>query len=43
VKRELNHRLPAADVALFFHAIRSPEMVEAMMAFIDKRNPDWPR
>lgn len=43
VKRDLNQRLPAADVALFFHAIRSPEMVEGMAAFIEKRDPDWPR
>jgi enoyl-CoA hydratase len=43
VKRELNQRLPTADVALFFHAIRSPEMVEGMAAFIDKRTPEWPR
>ena len=43
VKRDLNARLPRADVALFFHAIRSPEMVEGMAAFIDKRPPNWPR
>ncbi|QXC61644.1 enoyl-CoA hydratase/isomerase family protein [Aquihabitans sp. G128] len=43
VKRDLNARLPLADVGLFFHAIRSAEMVEGMTAFIEKREPDWPR
>jgi enoyl-CoA hydratase/carnithine racemase len=43
VKRDLNGRLPRADVALFFHAIRSAEMVEGMAAFLEKRPPDWPR
>jgi enoyl-CoA hydratase/carnithine racemase len=43
VKRDLNQRLPTADVALFFHAIRSPEMVEGMTAFLEKRDPEWPR
>jgi enoyl-CoA hydratase/carnithine racemase len=43
VKRELNQRLPPVDVALFHRAIRSPEMVEGMAAFVEKRAPDWPR
>lgn len=43
VKRDLNARLPVPDVGLFFDAIRSPEMVEGMAAFIEKRRPDWPR
>jgi len=43
VKRDLNQRLPQPDVGLFFRAIRSPEMVEGMASFIDKREPDWPR
>lgn len=43
VKRDLNARLPQPDVSLFFTAIRSPEMVEGMAAFIEKRRPDWPR
>jgi enoyl-CoA hydratase/carnithine racemase len=43
VKRELNQRLPSADVALFHRAIRSPEMVEGMAAFLQKRPPTWPR
>ena len=43
VKREINRRLPAADVGLFADAIRSPEMVEGMRAFVEKRPPVWPR
>jgi enoyl-CoA hydratase/carnithine racemase len=43
VKRELNQRLPAADVGLFHRSIRSPEMVEGMAAFVEKRPPAWPR
>ena len=33
----------SSDVQLFFRAIRSPEMVEGMAAFVEKRPPDWPR
>ena len=43
VKRDLNQRLPQADVGLFFRSIRSPEMVEGMAAFVEKRAPAWPR
>jgi enoyl-CoA hydratase/carnithine racemase len=43
VKRDLNQRLPEHDVELFFRAIRSPEMVEGMAAFVEKREPEWPR
>jgi enoyl-CoA hydratase len=43
VKRDLNQRLPLADVGLFFRSIRSPEMVEGMAAFVEKRPPEWPR
>jgi enoyl-CoA hydratase/carnithine racemase len=43
VKRDLNQRLPLADVGLFFRSIRSPEMVEGMAAFLEKRAPEWPR
>jgi enoyl-CoA hydratase/carnithine racemase len=43
VKREINQRLPVADVGLFSRAIRSAEMVEGMQAFIEKRPPSWPR
>jgi enoyl-CoA hydratase/carnithine racemase len=43
VKRDLNSRLPAHDVGLFRSAIRSPEMVEGMASFVEKRAPVWPR
>ncbi len=43
VKRDLNTRLPQPDVPLFFHAIRSAEMVEGMTSFLEKRDPKWPR
>lgn len=43
VKRDLNRRLPTPDVELFRGAIRSPEMMEGMAAFIEKRPPRWPR
>ena len=43
VKRDLNSRLPVPDVALFFHAMRSPEIREGMAAFVEKRPPAWPR
>jgi enoyl-CoA hydratase/carnithine racemase len=43
VKRDLNGRLPTADVELFRRAIRSAEMMEGMASFIEKRPPDWPR
>jgi enoyl-CoA hydratase/carnithine racemase len=43
VKRDLNSRLPAADMGMFHDAIRSAEMREGMAAFINKRPPDWPR
>lgn len=43
VKRDLQRRAVAPDVELFFRAIRSPEMVEGMAAFVEKRPPEWPR
>ena len=39
IKRDLNQRLPAADIGLFQRSIRSAEMVEGMRAFLDKRPP----
>ncbi|WTW99913.1 enoyl-CoA hydratase/isomerase family protein [Streptomycetaceae bacterium NBC_01309] len=43
VKRDINQRLPAPDIAMFLDAIGSPEMTEGMRAFLDKRAVDWPR
>lgn len=43
VKRQINRGLAEPDVDLFRRAILSPEMVEGMKAFLEKREPDWPR
>jgi enoyl-CoA hydratase/carnithine racemase len=43
VKRELNRQLPAANVQMFLEAIGTPEMVEGMRAFLEKRDASWPR
>ena len=43
VKRDLNNRLPSPDVRLFIDALRNPEMIEGMTAFLERRPPDWPR
>lgn len=43
VKDAMNRELPAPDVQMFQRAIRSPEMAEGMSAFLEKREPRWPR
>ena len=43
VKAEMNRHLPAPDANMFGRSILSPEMVEGMKAFLEKREPDWPR
>lgn len=43
IKRDLNARLPMSDTGLFHRTMMSPEMVEGMRAFIEKRPVDWPR
>lgn len=43
VKRDLNARLPHTDVQLFHRSMMTPEMVEGMRAFVEKRPVDWPR
>lgn len=43
IKKDLNRRLPAADTALFVRSMTSPEMMEGMRSFIEKRPADWPR
>lgn len=43
VKEDMNRLLPTPDANLFKRAILSPEMVEGMKAFLEKRDPDWPR
>jgi enoyl-CoA hydratase len=43
VKKDMNRRLPSADIALFHRFMTSSEMVEGMRAFVEKRAVDWPR
>jgi enoyl-CoA hydratase len=43
VKRDMNRFLPAIDIDMFKRMILSPEMVEGMKAFLEKRDPEWPR
>lgn len=43
VKADLNARLPRVDVELFRRSIMTPEMIEGMRAFVEKRPVDWPR
>ncbi len=43
VKRDLNRRLPQHDTDLMRHSIGTPEMIEGMRAFVEKREVDWPR
>jgi len=43
VKRDLNRRLPVHDTDLMRKSIGTPEMVEGMRAFVEKREVNWPR
>jgi enoyl-CoA hydratase/carnithine racemase len=43
MKEDMNRRLPHADVNLFRRLLLGPEMVEGMGAFLEKRDPVWPR
>jgi enoyl-CoA hydratase/carnithine racemase len=43
VKDDMNRRLPPPDVNLFRRAMLSPEMMEGLQAFLEKRAPRWPR
>lgn len=43
IKRDLNARLPQHDTGMFHRSMMSPEMVEGMRAFIEKRPAEWPR
>jgi enoyl-CoA hydratase/carnithine racemase len=43
LKRDLNRVLAAHDFEAFRSAVMSPEMVEGMAAFVQKRDPVWPR
>ncbi len=43
IKRDLNRRLPGHDTDLMRRSISTPEMVEGMRAFVEKREVNWPR
>jgi enoyl-CoA hydratase/carnithine racemase len=43
VKEEMERHVPTADINLFRRSLLSPEMVEGMKAFLEKREPSWPR
>lgn len=43
IKRDINSRLPMADMGQFIRTMMSPEMVEGMRSFLEKRPPVWPR
>jgi enoyl-CoA hydratase/carnithine racemase len=43
IKRDLNARLPQHDTGMFHRSMMSPEMMEGMRAFIEKRPAEWPR
>jgi enoyl-CoA hydratase/carnithine racemase len=43
IKRQINGRFPPHDMVLFNKHMMSPEMVEGMSAFIQKRDAEWPR
>lgn len=43
VKRDLNKGLPPHSTQMFVDSFGSPEMVEGMRAFLEKRPVEWPR
>jgi len=43
VKHEINRHLPAFDIPMFRRSLRSPEVTEGFLAFVEKRPPRWPR
>jgi enoyl-CoA hydratase len=43
VKWDMNRFLPTVDIDMFKRTIMSPEMIEGMKAFLEKRDPEWPR
>jgi len=43
MKEDMNRRLPVADVNMFRRLLLGPEMIEGMGAFLEKRDPVWPR
>jgi enoyl-CoA hydratase/carnithine racemase len=43
LKDVMTRALPAPDVQMFQRAIYSPELMEGLQAFLEKRPPKWPR
>lgn len=43
VKQDMNRFRPPIDIDMFKRTLLSPEMVEGMKAFLEKREPEWPR
>lgn len=43
VKEAMNRHLAVPDADIFKRSILSPEMIEGMQAFLEKRPPSWPR
>jgi enoyl-CoA hydratase/carnithine racemase len=43
VKDDINRQLRPHDTRVFQRSIMNPEMREGMTAFIEKRDPEWPR
>ena len=43
VKDTVNRHLSTPDANMFKRAILTPEMIEGMKAFLEKRAPEWPR
>ncbi|MEO2168709.1 MAG: enoyl-CoA hydratase/isomerase family protein [bacterium] len=42
-KDDINGRLPMYEIRTFTREMMSPEMSEGMMAFLEKREPKWPK
>lgn len=43
IKDDINRQLRPHDARVFQRSIMSPEMREGMNAFVEKREPEWPR
>jgi len=43
VKAEMHRHLPPVDMNMFRRSLLSKEMIEGMGAFLEKREPNWPR
>ena len=43
VKHSINQRLPIVDQGMFHRAMMTPEMMEGLASFVQKRPPEWPR